>query len=60
MANYSAMTTYELEQKYSSLMDKIMECETDEELDALNEEIYQIEDELDLRDQIEESEEWED
>lgn len=57
MRNYAALTTYELEKLQSSFMDDLMECETDEQLDAIQEELDQIQDELEYRDSLEE---WED
>ena len=56
MRNYAAMTTYELEKLQSSFMDDLMECDTDEQSDAIQEELDYIMDELDYRDSLNEEE----
>ena len=56
MRNYAALTTYELEKLHSSFMDDLMECDTDEQLDAIQEELDQIQDELDYRESLEKEE----
>lgn len=55
MANYHEMTTYELEQEYSSLADKLMECSDDEQVERIAEELDLIQDELDSREEDEET-----
>ena len=49
MANYAKMTAYELEQKYDSLANELMECEDDARVDAIAQELDKIQDELDGR-----------
>ena len=56
MANYATMTTYELEKLQSSLMDDLMESTTDEQVEAIQEELDNIMDELDYRDSLNEEE----
>lgn len=48
MANYSSMSTYELEQLLDKKNNALMECD-DNELDAIEAEIDEIQDELDSR-----------
>lgn len=65
MANYYAMTTEELEEKYDSLTMELMECEDDQEqeIERIADELNAIQDILDERYELEEDEdddEWED
>jgi len=49
MANYHEMTAYELEQKYDSLANELMECTDDARIEAIAEELDPIQDILDER-----------
>ena len=53
MANYHEMTAYELEQKYDSLAEEMMECSDDERVEKIAEELDLIQDELDSREEKE-------
>ena len=55
MANFAAMSTYELDKKYCSLMDELMRCD-DDKVDEIQEMIYQIEDEIEYRESLNEEE----
>jgi len=53
MANLHEMTTYELEQRMDELTDKLMECQDDEQVERIAEELGLIHDELDSREEME-------
>lgn len=56
MKDLAEMTVYELEEKLSELMDSIMECDNEDVLDTIQEQIDEVRDELDERDLLED--EW--